>query len=148
MQKPLPGHTLAVKPHLSISGSSIKMFLFQRDIAGSDIAACEPYKPKRAAAGKETQYLPGVSLPQQKQLKQGARGAAMATDEKSRSWESPKDLFSFKHLLTTGLVRTGFYYFNRQPWCPVWSALCCAGVDSWAVHERDFTAVQLQGSAG
>lgn len=79
------------------------MFLFQRDIAGSDIAACEPYKPKRAAAGKETQYLPGVSLPQQKQLKQGARGAAMATDEKSRSWESPKGLFSFKHLLTTGL---------------------------------------------
>lgn len=37
------------------------MFLFQRDIAGSDIAACEPYKPKRAAAGKET--VPAWSFP-------------------------------------------------------------------------------------
>lgn len=37
-----------------------------------------------------------------KQLKQGAQGAAAAGDEKSRPWESPEDLFSFKHLLTAG----------------------------------------------
>lgn len=49
-----------------------QILLLQRKMSGAGIAACEPYKPKKAAAEEGTQYMPGVSLPQQKQLKQGA----------------------------------------------------------------------------
>lgn len=106
MQKPPLGHTLAVTAHVSVSLSPVKILtqtlLLQRKMAGADIGACEPYKPKKAAAEEGTRYMPGVSLPQQKQLKQSVRGAATAADEKSRPWESPENLFRFKHLLTAG----------------------------------------------
>lgn len=103
------GAETSPRSHCGSEASSLSIWLFcksvplQRNSAGSGTAAWEPHKPQRAAAGEGTLHRAGVPLPQQKQLQQGARGAAVATDEESRSWESPMDLFSLKHLLSAGL---------------------------------------------
>jgi len=109
--------------------------------AGS--AACEPYKPKRAAAEQGTHYMPGVPLPQQKQPKQGARGAATAADAKSRPWESPEDLFSFKHLLTAGSEPVSVFKQITVVSCFDCSMLCRSGLAGYTWG--DFIALVLQG---